>query len=1848
MKKRTILIIAISLVALVTVTLIYRQATKATEQVSTGDFSSYISAHTAGTISARDNIRVVFASDVIRPDESGREADSRLLRMRPSVKGTLLWHNERTLEFIPDEPLESNKEYSINVSLDRIFDDIPPTYKEFIFKVKTVQQAIEVVTMGMEFYDDPTRKDRRLSGKIETSDYSDHQSAQSTITAKQENRDLEISWSVSDDSRLHYFWVEGITQSDEPGKVIITVNGKTLNIDYTEKFEFDIPASGEFRILSHNVVQTPDQYLEIRFSEQLDPSQNLNGLIKVSDDPEIRFIVEGNLLRVYPANRLTGNYTFEIMPGIRTLEKQQLNESNVINVTFEVIKPQVRLLGEGVIMPSSGGLYFPFQAVSLRAVDVTVVRIFEQNITQFLQSNSLSGSSDLRSVGRLLVRKTILLDQTGPVNFNSWNTYHIDLAELIQTEPGAIYQVTIDFTMEYSTYNCNGTDDQQPIRIIKETYDPNDDLIWQYRDYGEWDWRERDNPCHPMYYRDMAVSRNVFASDLGLIAKAGTDGSMILAATNLNTGQVIQNAEIDILNYQQQVVSKGTTNNQGIVKFSFDEETVPFLAVVKSGNQKGYLKLDRGSPLSVSAFDVSGVSVQKGLKGFLYGERGVWRPGDTLFISFILEDKGKTLPASHPVVFEMKDPRGQMIHRSVTPLSGSGVHAFPVATDRDAPTGNYTAEVKVGGATFTGSFKVETVMPNRLKINLTIDDDALRHGKTTTARFESNWLHGAPARNLKVKVDAILTRSTTSFAGFEGYHFDDPARRFEAEEQTVFEGQLDETGKTTFQPKISIKTAAPGKLNANFTARVFEEGGAFSIDRFTMPYYPYENFTGLKMPETSRNNGRLYTDTTHVVQLVSLDSEGKPAPGRTLNIEVYKIDWRWWWERRNEDLSGYISSSYHRPLQRAKVVTDNNGRANWNLRINHPEWGRFLIRAVDATGGHAAGTVIYMDWPGWISRDRQVTPEAASMLVFSSDKEKYNVGENIHLTIPSPDRGKIFLTVENGVNVLETHWIDATAGETTFTIKAGAEMAPNVYICAMLLQPHSQTANDLPIRMYGIIPVGIEDPQTHLTPVIKMADALEPEQKVSISISEKDGKPMTFTLAMVDDGLLDLTRFQTPDPWKSFYAREALGVKTWDLYDLVMGATTGRMQRIISIGGDEEAVVQGDKTANRFKPVVRFFGPIELGKGRTEKIEFTMPNYVGSVRIMAVAAHDGAYGAAEKTVAVKKPLMTLATLPRVLGPDEDVVLPVSIFAMEENIRNVKVRIETNDLLKIQGAQEQNIRFDAPGDQVVRFNLKTAARLGVARVKVIAESGRERATYDIELDVRNPNPPMTLVKDTLLNPGQTWRTSYTAFGMDGTNTASIELSTLPPVNLGKRLRYLTGYPHGCLEQTVSKAFPQLFISKLAEVDDQVRRIAEQNVRHALDNMRRFRTPEGGLSLWPGGAYPDSWGTLYAGHFMLEARKLGYSIPPGIMDGWTRSTQRAARNWSPAGRSAYSNSDLIQAYRLYVLALANAPEMGAMNRLRETPNLSLTARWRLAAAYTLAGNPEAGRSVIDGASLQISPYREQAFTYGSHIRDKAMIVETLVLLGETTKAFPLLREISQALSSDSWMSTQETSFSLLAFSKFAEAQRTDQGPHAKISIHGGQAKSFMSQLPFYQHNFDPVQTGNGNIEITNNGEGTLFARLINHGIPVSGQEVAQSNNLRMEVRYFLMDGSTLIPENIAQGTDFYADIRITNPGSRGDHEQLILSYIVPSGWEIRTSRLDEGAQALASSACEYQDIRDDRVYTYFNLPRASAKSFRIRFNAAYEGRFYMPGISCEAMYDNSINARNMGSWVEVKLP
>jgi uncharacterized protein YfaS (alpha-2-macroglobulin family) len=629
---------------------------------------------------------------------------------------------------------------------------------------------------------------------------------------------------------------------------------------------------------------------------------------------------------------------------------------------------------------------------------------------------------------------------------------------------------------------------------------------------------------------------------------------------------------------------------------------------------------------------------------------------------------------------------------------------------------------------------------------------------------------------------------------------------------------------------------------------------------------------------------------------------------------------------------------------------------------------------------------------------------------------------------------------------------------------------------------------------------------------------------------------------------------------------------------------------------------------------------------------------------MVVAKEDDAYGNAEKTVPVRKPLMLLATLPRVVGPGEIVKLPVSVFAMEKNIKNVTVEVETNNLFTLEGVKNKSITFNTTGDEIVTFDLKVANKTGIGKVKITAKSGNEKANYEIELDVRNANTEITNFIEAEIEPGKAWTGEYLPPGMAGTNSGILEVSSIPPVDLSRRIKFLISYPHGCIEQTTSSAFPQLYLSDIMEIDAITKQRINDNIKATLNRLRSFQISNGGLAYWPGNSQADEWGTTYAGHFMLEAEAKGYTIPFGFKENWLKYQKNIARNWSENKNKSFSNNYLLQAYRLYTLALAKQPEMGAMNRMREVSNLPTSAKWRLAAAYAISGQTEAAKNIIKNAEIEIKPYNESDFSYGSDDRDYAMILETMSLLNNKSNAFKLLKKVSASLSSEKWMSTQSTAYCLIAISKYASKSDKKELSFS-YTINQEKEKEARTQLAISQIKIGVKGKNKGQIKVSNTGKSILFLRIAMSGIPEAGNETAYESNLKTEVIFKSMKGDIIDISDLEQGTDFMAEVSISNTGILGNFKNLALTQIFPSGWEIRNMRMDGTESLYKEDTYDYRDIRDDRVYTYFSLNKNQKKTFKILLNASYLGKFYLPGIICEAMYDNSIQSRKKGQWVSI---
>ncbi|HUR30540.1 MAG TPA: MG2 domain-containing protein, partial [Saprospiraceae bacterium] len=1297
------------------------------------ELGRYIAARIPAVIDVNDPVRIRFA---VQPDTT---QSASVFQFNPSVDGTYYWEDNMTLAFKPDRGWQPGTSYQLQINLDKVIKDVDPSMKKvvFNFEVKPVKMIVSFEPLVPEF--EGEKPNYLLRGRINTTTAVDSNEIKKVFSLKSTGSVAPAEWFHSDDGRSHEWVISGIGPN---ATLDFRWDGKSIGSKDTGKRTINIPRADVLSVLSFEPGNEDEKKVEVHFSQKLDPNQDLNGLVTINGSTEgFRLRKQDHILSIYPEETMSDHgeqetrmrtqpvsdkLSIQLHPEIKSSLGYKLGETVAMEVSLSDNKPAVRLVGSGVITPGNTEVIFPFEAINLKSVQVEVLRIFENNILQYLQQSGFEDQWNLEPVGRIILQKSVDLQSiTDRDNRNIWTRYALDLGPLVELAPGSIYQVRIGFTGVDTYLDCYKEFE------FEKPYVPYGEVqsIWQYRyNYGTFTWDQTEDPCYPAYYNpEKFISRNLLASDIGLTAKQNDEGRIWIFANSIGSVAPKSGIEIEIYDYQQQLMAKTETSGQGEISIEIPRKA--FFIVATDGDQKGYLRMPDGLSLSLSEFNVGGTGYQQGLRGFIYAERDVWRPGDTVHLNFILWDPEGKIDDRHPVRLTVTNPLGQKKTEKTAPLSVGGIYDLTFQTASTDPTGTWMTKVEVGDAVFSKALRIETIKPNRLKIDAKLPKEIIAKGPDQTVEIEALWLFGAPASNLKAVVETQFTPLPFEPTGFKEFNFTDPARITPATVTTVFDGPLDAQGKANVKIP-NIKESLPeGQLTMSIKTRVFESGGDFSTDRHSTTYHPYDHYAGVSIPTNRWGYEELKMNEANDIRFASVTTSGKGVSGRKLSVGIYNANWRWWWDRMGDDITQYNSELHVGAIDTDTVTTGSNGTVVY--KVTPATYGSFMVRVCDMESGHCSGQFYYAGSWG----DPSSANTAASRLTFTTDKEQYEVGEKIKINIPSASGSKLLLTIEKNNKVLSSKWYNVSGDQTQVTIDATAEMMPNVYAYVSHIQPYEHGNNDMPLRMYGVLPIMVADPKTMLHPEITMPDALQPEKTFNLTVSEKDDLPMAYTIAIVDEGLLGLTRFKSPDPWGYFHRQEALAVQTWDMYDQVLGGYGGTIDRLLSLGGDGVAALVDAPQAERFKPVVMHLGPYYLKAGEKKTHSIKMPNYVGAVRAMVVASDRKRWGSAEKTATVKSDLMIQPTLPRVVSPGETITLPVSVYAMSDNVKTAEIKVTTNDMATVTGGNIQTVQFTALGDKLVNFNLKIPERPGLLKVEITAKSGSTSSSQSVEIDVR---------------------------------------------------------------------------------------------------------------------------------------------------------------------------------------------------------------------------------------------------------------------------------------------------------------------------------------------------------------------------------------------------------------------------------------------------------------------------------------------------------------------------------
>jgi len=1798
------------------------------------DLNKIVVSQVPQIISVTSPVDLAFNTEVIPPHLCGMVLDQSPFTFQPPITGEARWLSQTLIRFTPSEYLKPGIIYKgLFKGKTALGDQCNVNDYEFTFK--TAEQ--EVLSFNADFIPDTGKNMVVLKANLAFAQPIDPFRLKKDIQCKVEKKRLDVIITQrSDDLRIADLTVGPIERRTKPARFTFTLPGSYKAEKKEWQKQIILPEASAFRVISHSEMgEVGNQRIYgFRFSDPVKKGMDLSGYVSIEPPIDYAVSVDGRNLKVQ-AGFVHGNeYKIRLSKGLPGAFGTVMTDDYDASLSFSNIKPEIRWLSKGSYLPSDNQFRIQLKSVNISEINLTVTEIYENNLGFFLQSNILYDEKDennrnryeyysphyygdLERTGKEIYNKKLKITDTK----NKWITTEFDLSEVFAGKKNSAFVVSCRFD---ETNLCG--------RCINDRNDFNGDELY-YEDDNYYS-----NPCqYGYYYRHGTISKLLIASDIALTLKTAEDGIHVYAVNALKA-QPVSGLRLARFSYQNQILERTTTDNNGHALFhGTDGHYI-------RGEEKGSLAIMRldHPAWELSSYDIAGVDEGKsGTDVFMYTDRGVYRPGDTVHLCAIIRSERKIPPENQMVYLKVKNPLGQITFEEKKSCGKNGHLYFSIPSDIKAPTGNYVAELKTADNSFTKVLKVETVKPNRLKVNIGISDTIMDSRGDVSVNIESKYLFGTPAAGLRAVVSADYSAIPLKIPVLSDYSYSNPLRYFTGRREEISNTELNTEGKLQVNYRIKDIQKTPELLKASFQVKIYEKGGDFTTQSKNVLVIPYSTFVGVKNVFL---HGSAATGQTYELPIVLSDIRGQFIAGRKLKVRWYLNKRYWWYDYDDHDRKDFRTSENTYKIGEFDLISADKPVFQ---KIEVDDEGQHFIEVIDEQSGHSAGLFFWASpWGEEAISEKARQP----LLPITGDKNIYYTGDKAVFSFETPKEGMAIFTIEQGSRILHQEVRKVKQGRTGFTVDLSNEYVPNCYASVSLIQPANRSSNDLPLRIYGLKPFTVEDQGTRLKLSLQAPEEIKANSKFEIKVTSADTREGTFTVAIVDEGLLDLTAFMTPDVWEHFFQKRRLSVLSRDNFEEILSALIPNMDKRFSIGGDlglERSLRAGESRVQRFKPFVLFRGPISIKPGSSSVLSFNMPNYAGSVRVMAVGCAQNSYVSMEKTVPVRQELMLLTTVPRVARPGDFFSVPVSVFSTSKNVKDVKVQIRVSGNITVQGNEDTVITFDNPGEKDVKFLVNVGKSIGKATLIIDAVSGKYRTSDTTILPLTAANPYYIRVTDTSVSSGNDLVVTPKQIGIEGTNRARIAVSRFPDIQIDKRLKDLIRYPYGCLEQMISSAFPQLYIDKLVDLKNYQNLSVTDNVNAAINRLQTFCI-DGGFSYWPPSQNckieVSDWGSDYAGHFLIEARKAGYYVPDDLYNHWLSYAQSNAKKIN-------KRNFRYQTYTLFLLSLAGEPNVGAMNLVRENHlnDLDPLSRKLLAGAYFLAGQKDAAEKVDNYMTTEISTYRESAGTYGSTLRDLCLVAYISQLMGEKSDAMKMMRSIAHQFKPQEWYSTQENAFALIAVCEiYGERNLIESSRKFSMEFKDGKIRHY--ELKGYQLSMDISDCFDKPIRIKTDKPDPLYVSLFEEGIPVEDVISTGQKGLELTRNFYDDQGNSIPLESISQGDQFWVRYRIRSTAGQ-PLKELALSSVFPSGWEIVNTRMEQGAlppwlSNITVSDGKYMDIRDDRVNWFFDLDSISEANFIIKCNATFAGTFRLPPVTVEPMYSPDYYARIESGNVTVK--
>jgi alpha-2-macroglobulin len=1488
------------------------------------------------------------------------------------------------------------------------------------------------------------------------------------------------------------------------------------------------------------------------------------------------------------------HYSITLRAGLPSVVKENLTNSADMTIYVRDRSPFARFVGKAYVLPRTGQRGIPVVSVNTPNVKITIYRIGDRNLLNTIISQDFQRNLRPDELERIASERGTSI----------WS------GELKVEQPQLNAETTTVFPVDQAV------GDLAPgVYVMSAAAGAASDQTDSY---------------------DQLATQWFIVSDLGLTAFSANDGVHVFVHS-LASAATRGDVDVRLLARNNEVLATRKTDANGYALFE------PGLARGEGGAAPALLIAadPRGDyaflNLSGPAFDLSdrgvaGRPATEGLDAFVVTERGVYRTGETVHITTLLRDGQDVAAAGVPLTLVVERPDGVEYRRTVVADQGLGGRSFDVPIAPTATTGTWHVRAytdpkrsSVGETTFL----VEDYMPDRIEFDLATSAKSISKAQPATVTVDGRFLYGAPGAGLELSGE-LKVKPVAGRPGFAGYQF---GTADEGEEAAATETPLEDLPATDAKGKASL-TIALDKLpettrpmEAEVVVRLAESGGRGVERKLTLPVAPTTNMIGAKPLFSGRalRDGEIAT-----FDVVVVAPDGKALARNGVHYELLKVDNSYQWYRQD-------GAWQYEPVKRTSRIAD----GTIDVAVDKPgrialpvSWGRYRL---DLTGPDLNGPSTSLTFDaGFYAEAGSDTPD---LLDIALDKPEYRPGDAMAVSFNAASAGNVTINVI-GDKLLATSRVDVREGPNRIALNVGRDWGSGAYVVATLRRPLDAAAGRMPSRAIGVHWFAIDRAAQTIAVDLKTPQLVRPNTtlRVPVMLANLAGEEARIVVAAVDVGILNLTNYRPPAPDDYYLGQRQLSADIRDLYGQLIDGMQGTRGQIRS-GGDQGGELQGSPPTQ--PPLALYSGVVSVGTDGNAEVTFDIPDFAGTVRVMAIAWSKTKVGHAAADVVVRDPVVVTATLPRFLLAGDRGNMQIEIDNVEGPAGDYRVGVSTDGPVAASGGA-QTLRLNAKQRQSFAVPI-TSAGAGTSAIKV---SVAGPAGFAIERNYALTTKPATqvLARRTVkpIARGESLTLSNDLFAdlVAGTGSISVSVGPSTALDAATILQALDRYPFGCSEQITSRALPLLYVNELAaQARVALDTAVDQRIRDAIERLLTRQGANGSFGLWSVGG-EDAWLDAYVSDFLTRARERGFAVP----DVAFKLALDRLRNFAANAPEPKKNGGIDLAYALYVLARNGVAPVGDLRYLADTQldNLSTpVAIAQVGAALAMMGDRVRADRVYGAALTALSSASDTGYgrpDYGTQLRDAAAVVTLTAENGGSQATITnAIARVEQARAVTTYASTQENAWMALA----ARALEKE----AKISLRVDGAPLAKALYRTYR----PADLTTP-VRIENAGEATLQAVVSVNGAPITPEPPAEQG-FKIERTYYTPSGEKVDAAKVKQNTRLVVVLKVTEP--KPQYGRVLIADYLPAGFEIDNPNLvssgDTGTLDWILDAAEptHAEFRDDHFGAAFDRTSKSPAVFSVAYvvRAISPGQYVLPQAYVEDMYRPDRFGRTATGAVEV---